>query len=414
MKDLTINFTKFWDHVCIFAAALYLGTIMLFSYSLDTLYLANLAFLFLFGCVIVKVVLSKKVPYSKYYHLLLVYFAYMFVSTFWAFDVDVHIEKITTIVQITILSLCYFIIFANKDHVRKFIVIFIVAGYIMCLYSLNYYGGIRVFLSLMSSTRLGSEINQANVFGYLAALTVVFSFYEAFYNGHKYHYALLILPLLMSFSSGSRKAFLVVAMGLVMLTYLKDRTADFKKTAFYLILFVGAFYFAMQLPIFSVVTERFDALLNIFSETEKVDSSTALREKYIAQGWAYIIQKPFFGYGMAAFGELTQTGVYSHSNYIEVLVNGGIFGLLSVYMFKIYLMIRYIPRVLAYNHLTILFASLLAISIIYEVGAVTYYSKFQAIFLGIYFAVEYTEDKKRETIQHLPLKERKHEIWHTQ
>ena len=138
-----------------------------------------------------------------------------------------------------------------------------------------------------------------------------------------------------SFLSGSRTAFLLLVLIGVGVFFL---TAKNKIFALGIIgVFVaGAYLLVMRVePIYEVLGKRLESLIiNLFGG-ETSEGSFDTRAEMIKLGWNAFLERPIFGYGMSNFSvlyeQVTGASTYSHNNFIEILVNGGLVGFILYY-----------------------------------------------------------------------------------
>lgn len=380
-----------WNDILIFLSSLYLISIILFSYSASLKIYSEIIFVLLAAAVGFIILLKGKIPRSRLYIFMILFIFWSALSTFWAVDASSHLARFNTLVKLAFVSIIYYVIYSEEGALDKFIAAFTIAGYSMCFYALYIYGGWNSFIAVMSVERIGTEINQTNVFGYYAALTVCFSFYLAFYKGKAYFYILMLLPLIMSLGSGSKRAAIIILFGVALMAYLKNRNKKFGKTIIYVSAIALCFYGVMQIPLFSVVNERMESLINLFMGRGYVDTATINRQGFIEFGWNLFLEKPFWGYGLNYFTHIRDT--YSHNNYIEMLVNGGIIGLLLYYVLLLNPFTRLLKTTLKFDSLSTLFFVLLCIGFFNDIGVVSYYDKLQYVIIGVCFACADSNDR---------------------
>lgn len=82
----------------------------------------------------------------------------------------------------------------------------------------------------------------------------------------------------------------------------------------------------IHLPIFSTILERLESYLSVSG-----NSSDNLRAELIRYGLELFAENPLLGYGLNNYQLFHWSGLYSHNNYIEVLVSLGIMGFLIYY-----------------------------------------------------------------------------------
>lgn len=132
---------------------------------------------------------------------------------------------------------------------------------------------------------------------------------------------------------------------------------------------------------------------------ERAESSIAKREYLIKVGLNNFMKSPIIGTGLSSFedtelgvGIFTRNiGVYSHSNFIEVLVSSGAIGFIlyySIYWACIIQLLRSFKSKIDENNESLLYFATTAIAVLifYEFFAVTYYGKEFWIFLSCILA----------------------------
>ncbi len=65
------------------------------------------------------------------------------------------------------------------------------------------------------------------------------------------------------------------------------------------------------------------------------DTSLLVRDRMLRDGVALWLQRPFTGWGVDSYRSVSGWGTYAHNNYVELLVNGGVIGLLLYLMVPI-------------------------------------------------------------------------------
>ena len=87
---------------------------------------------------------------------------------------------------------------------------------------------------------------------------------------------------------------------------------------------------------FELMHRRFNESINALLGQAGGDSSTLSRVSFIETGWRLFKQKVFIGHGVDNFKYVSGFWVYSHNNFIEILVGLGIVGFVLYY--SIYLL----------------------------------------------------------------------------
>ena len=128
----------------------------------------------------------------------------------------------------------------------------------------------------------------------------------------------------------------------------------------------------------------------------------------IEWGVEWFKEKPKLGYGIDSYKMLLGTketsfgitGAYAHNNYIELIVDVGILGLVVYYYIYIYMIIKSFKYIKSRNLLLILMLGILIACMVNEYGQVTYYYKFyQLVLLLIYIVIQNEIEKGKENVK---------------
>lgn len=94
-----------------------------------------------------------------------------------------------------------------------------------------------------------------------------------------------------------------------------------------------AYYLIMNVEtLYNIIGYRVRNLL-LFTRHEEVnEGSVYIRQALIQKGIDWFMQRPLFGYGLGTFSYLNGGGYYSHNTYVELLVGGGLVGLIVFFM----------------------------------------------------------------------------------
>ena len=318
---------------------------------------------------------------------------FCFLSSVWSLSPSSSIQQGITISEILICLAVFQICFQDKDGVWKMINAVKWAGFVVVIYSFMVYGIDGMKAVLASGGRLGTEFDNINSIGMVAAMSVIIVIYEQLYFRRNFISILFgILNVVVIAASGSRKALLMMLIGLIFLLLFKLVTKNILKTVIrYIILAAGlivALQLILSLDIFSGVMDRMDGFWALITGEGEVDASTQERDLLIQIGWKYFLQSPIIGFGMGASGTiLNQTigkNTYFHNNYIEVMCGGGIFALILYYSMYVYCIYFFLRSRLC-DPLSKLIFILLLINIIMDYAAVTYNTKSNYVYLLIFF-----------------------------
>lgn len=210
---------------------------------------------------------------------------------------------------------------------------------------------------------------------------------------------LYIVPLVVILIfSGSRKAWLGALVVLLLGLFLKNRKKMFRNVliaACAIILFV---VLVTEIPfLYEIGGHRLEEMFAGFFGSGEADGSTLTREAYIRLGLEWFQNRPLLGHGAdtyrcllaeSYFGRTT----YSHNNYVELLVNGGIVTLVAFYSMYVYLVAKGLFVSAAkkfredYNkNMILFFVGIVVLQMVLHVGFVAYSGLTEMLFLLLPF-----------------------------
>lgn len=254
-------------------------------------------------------------------------------SYYVALDSKIALGKITTLILIFLLMVSLVNYIDSYKKLRRIMVAFIFAAL---------YVSINILLSSDFSdlTRFGSEFGNANTVGMSIAIGAVFCFY-IIVSGKKYYYALgLAVMVATIFLTGSRKAILFIILNIVIMLFLRNK-GSFKSLIKFLIICTAlmgiVYYLIFNVPIFyEILGKRMEDLLAFLSGAGTTEGSINERALMIKFGFQMFKNKPLTGYGIdnfrILFGRVYGNWTYSHNNYIELMVDTGLLGVVFYYL----------------------------------------------------------------------------------
>lgn len=192
------------------------------------------------------------------------------------------------------------------------------------------------------------EENNRNTIAVILALGVLYMLHLGV-TRNKVFLLLMLVPLILGLITGSRKLILAVAAGLLLYAFLYSVCCQKKssKKWFSIILavavVVGVFYACYTVDwLYNIIGFRIEGLIETLTGGKNTEASAVERSRMIELAWKMFLQKPFLGWGIDGFAANTEYGVYSHNNYMEMLVSFGAIGFLFVYFFKFRLLWQHI------------------------------------------------------------------------
>jgi O-antigen ligase len=255
-----------------------------------------------------------------------------------------YVIGLTTLIQIVGMFIIIANISVNEKATRFLMWAFLIGCGIVAVS--GYVSGQYQAAELQEGERVAGLALNANLFSMIMVLASIFvlflfRFYRSIIMKSGFVVIFMILSLLI-LASGSRAGFLSFGLFVVIWFFLTYRKEIFQKPAVALVMAVGFIVFSgfmvykMQ---DSTLFQRFlQAGFALSGDTEG-DSSTVERMHLIHTGIGMILEKPLFGSGIQGFA--AEYGrYYSHCNYIEIFVAGGLPGGLLYYSIFVVLWLR--------------------------------------------------------------------------
>jgi len=149
----------------------------------------------------------------------------------------------------------------------------------------------------------------------------------------------MLLFSLIAFLMGTKKGVIVLITG-VSSFYLVNRRIRLKNMLFLIGTISTIIILMLRTEIlYNSIGYRFEGLFSLILEGEG-DGSTRARLFFIKEAVNIFLANPFFGIGLDGFRYSVSQMTYSHSNYLELLANTGLFGFSIYYFLPIYLWIK--------------------------------------------------------------------------
>lgn len=385
---------NFFIDVLIF---LYITSVYIFSFNTEGNIISKSLALLLMGVLAVYAIIEGKIVLNKFSVCFISFILFCAISAFWAINMSLAFEKVTTLLQIFILTFLLYNYLKRENKIDFFIHALCLAGTIFAIYTVLFFGIEVYFSGLEDGLRMGAEIANVNTIGMVTASAATIGLWLIFYQKKYWYIITVIICVIVSFGSASRKALISLVLGIVLLFVLKG---NFKKkllSIFEGVLLLIALYYILQLPIFETINQRMEGLFNAFAGNGSVDNSTNERFSMIEAGLEQFLQTPFTGVGIGNSGyiNLKNLGwfVYLHNNYVELLASVGIIGTGLYYSMYITPLFQLIKPALRQNKFAILALLLLVIELILQYGAVQYYDKISYLYIALFFLVV---DKERQ------------------
>ncbi len=348
---------------------------------------------------------------------LFIFMCFCFISVFWAYNKDFAFQKcifIFACVMLVIVMTNYFIRIKSVDSLLFTIA---VMGIAMSAYVIIFEGGFSAFYAKATSSvgqikinqsRVGGDINNQNFIGIQCAYSAVVLFYYALYEKKTICYFITLLPAVVTISTGSKTALIILFVGFFLILYFHQREQKniqkYLKIMVVLIIIAIVLRYIISLDIMYTLSKRFELLFaGLFRDgASRTDGSTSLRLDMIVVGLKQFLQTPALGLGLGNAAVLNAVKLnfpaYSHCDYIEHLVNGGLIGFLLYYRLFYYFIKNY--RILLKKDndpRNVISFIIILLLLIQNISDVSYYNKI-ATYLFFVLWTSQIEIKREEGI----------------
>lgn len=366
--------------------------IVLFMYIMSLYFLTSisglnnisnaLAAVFIF-LVALQILLEKKgFLFNRFLFIYLLFIIVCIFSYFYAIDNMVALAMIKSLLLYYIFIVFLINYVDNYDKLINLINYFIFAGFSATIYILI---NADIYNIQQSGILLGNINEIATIIGFSAFFSIYFIIFQK-----RYLYLLpAVICTVMVLLTGSRVSLVFVVWSSLLLLYYNNQNSfeGIAKNVLLSILLISLFYYLLfNVPIFyKIAGERVENALE-FIRNEQGEGSMNLRLYMYQFGLKLFKENPLIGYGInnyrILFGKDFGWITYAHNNYIELLVDLGIFGTIVYYAMYINVFLDLIK--LKNNlHLRYLFIGFLLSIFVIDFAGVNYYSKHIYIILAM-------------------------------
>lgn len=262
-----------------------------------------------------------------------IFLGYNLTGGFIAKELDVFISRQVTLFQLWILTIVVFNVFVHRFETRMpALVSYVVGVLLVTLWSM-------ASISIDSTRRFAGVFHNPNTYGMILFLAIGFVLLLAIRQKASFTVATAVLALFLwqVTLTGSRKAMLgmILLLGAyAMVVVIRNRRRPIRALAV-VVLSVVVTVVALGWLSTTPHWQRIQNLVLFFRGDDVAEISVYARADLLAAGVELWMENPFFGLGADQYrynvSSLGLTETYSHSNFIEVLVNFGLVGAILFY-----------------------------------------------------------------------------------
>lgn len=349
---------------------------------------------------------NLRFSFERFPLMMLAFVAFCILSYTWAERPNLALNRGLSMLKIYVMILLLYVSMKNNLDTRQLLKIVMWGGFFAITYTISTVGVMEIALMAEMAERLGEGeelfIN-VNVLGTLAANVIIINTYFKLYERFSWDILIDLPCIVMVAVCGSRRAVIVLFLGIILLLLLKYyKKLDLKflvKVSVIFVVTIIVLFYILSLPIFSVVTERMEGLINSIKGEGVVDNSTLAREAMLKVGFKLFKESPILGIGLdnaRAFN--IKAGAYLHNNYVEIAADLGIVGFILYYSMHCYVLFKAIKFRKYDKGLSTIIVTLVVLLLISDIGIVSYYYKEYYFYLILSFISIYEMKTKQMRI----------------
>lgn len=377
--------------------------IYIFNYNTTNgLYLFTNLFIVIFIFIeFLDIIRNKKLRTFKLSFSFFLFFLICLVSLLYSFSFELSLSKVKTmlVLMLYLFSLVNYIA-KSKEHFIELLKIIVFSNFLSVLYTIlgsNWSAGIR-------ANGIVGDANQSGVYFAYSSIISFFCYQFIFKNKLSKFFCLIsiILTIFANMIGGSRTAFVVNILGIVLYLLFKD-TKNIKLTLRNLI-FISLFsiiciYTISNVPfLYDIIGVRFKSFFEIIQGNKSSINETSTENRFLLIKTAYNMFSKnlftvFLGNGIGSFQAYSNLylnfNAFCHNNFFELLSGVGIVGFFSYYYLYFKLFLLSIKKI-ASNIATLKVILIIIIQmLISHFFVVFYYQKLEIIFISILIGLYY-------------------------
>ncbi len=351
----------------------------------------KIGYVVLFIGVVSSILKNKKILYTNFIFISILFISYSFLSVLWAENVSLTLNSTILLIKASFIAIAFSQLISNGDDFKWALLWLFLSG---LFFGMVYIAHVNI--AVLGSHRINNvlEVN-VNIVAMYVSFAAVYFLYKTLNskllstNSFFFLISVIIIVVL-----GSRKSILTIILGML-LFYIKLNLKS-KINIFLLALL-------FSLLIMSIIPQEYLAFvlerglkLNVFSGNT-IDYSDKQRLDFINYGASFFFKNPIFGHGFynfsVLFGKATGKFMYSHNNFIETLVGGGLIAFFIYYSFyvKIFTQIKGKKNKFIFDYKYLLFVLFLLL-LFNHIAIVVLLDRFIWLLLVLLFIGSYKKD----------------------
>lgn len=318
---------------------------------------------------------------------------FMFLS---AISVLYAAHKEATIDSLKTLIVMFFVCFLIGKEIKKqeslremlwvtFFSLLIVATYLYLYVDFNSF-----VLTRIGAADTGRwNVNSIGIMSSIGILIGIFLFGDTTKIMKIFLIASIPFLLYLDIITASRKAILMLPIGLCGMQLLNNPTKVIRNLLLIISSSLLAIYLIFEVPFFyELIGWRMEGMIALFKgNTLEADSSALSRAMMIQSALTVFYDNPIFGVGLDNFRFFNAVKVtYAHNNFVEIAADLGILGLIAYYWIFVYIVFDYLKKYKKHSKMRTFLFLVVVVYFINHIGMVTILEMLQSIFVCLYIS----------------------------
>lgn len=345
--SVSINVNEKWiiflDTVASFLFFLY---VFMMTTANHTVYFQITMFLFVF-VVALWMIASKSIYFSGYFAIMVVFIAYHYYLIQFGIAVypDISFDMVQTLVIGWIAHLVTYNFVLVKNNFKRILELFVYGSFAgtISLFIIGWRTVLegRFLYSTDKFMFLGVSVSgSSNYTGFICAIAFLMAMVSWIKEKKSKFIYLGGLFASTVFLTGSRKSLALMVIASILLLYKMYPKEKIRNVLLSIVVLCVTYFLITDIPVlYDIMGSRIESALNFFNTGETSEGSIYARYRFIELGMHYFYLQPINGYGLDSFRFLND-GIYSHNNYVEMLVSGGVIGAFLFYSTYLYTLVK--------------------------------------------------------------------------
>lgn len=374
-----------FDKVCIFIFVfIYIGL-----YYREYIPLISCSYLLLSLVFFYKTLRHKGLKHKKFVIICFSFCAYSLLSSLWSTSFDNSYNSAIQLCKSSLVAVCFITLIDSKEKFKWVLGVLSISGLVYAFLYLQ-----NVDISSLGNQRIATEsgddyLPNVNTVGLIVCFSFSYLVYEYFSSKKAIYLLFAALAFIITIVLGSRKSIISLFIGIFLMSLKLPKVAKVKIILLLIVLIVLLFFYIPTEYLY-FISERL-AHLNFFvTKMNEINvSGDGERIRMMEYGLTYCSESPIFGKGYYNFSQLFKVdngvAMYSHNNFIETFVGGGIIGFVLYYSLY-YLIVKNISLKNLRIDYRFLILILLVILLFNHIGIVVLQDRFTWLLLAILYA----------------------------